>query len=42
MKKREVLTLFSLYLSLPPPMQFSWSVGLQIMHENEITSSVQW
>lgn len=41
-KKGKASALFFLSLSISsPPMQFSWSVGLQIMHENEITSSVQ-
>lgn len=41
-KKGRLGSFFPLSLSFPsPPMQFSWSVGLHIMHENEITSSVQ-
>lgn len=39
-KKEGLDSFFSLSFS-SLPMQFSWSVGLQIMHENEITSSVQ-
>lgn len=42
MEKKEGLALFFSLSSSSPPMQFSWSVGLHIMHENEITSSVQW
>lgn len=39
-KKKGLDSFFSLSFS-SLPMQFSWSVRLQIMHENEITSSVQ-
>lgn len=39
-EKGRLGSFFSLSFS-SPPKQFSWSVGLQIMHENEITSSVQ-